>query len=176
VSHCRKSILRWTSDNLVVNRKTFCESGPRSVQRIATSPEKVSYSHRYCVVSVGRATNGLDHRRCYIHSRYCYALCFWFTTIERTVPTVSRPSRGDATYLPPAKSLARVLSMPARQHTGTGIFGDQLGPDLQNILRQSYDYLTIMPKWRSTYEGRLIYKTSYEELEAFLGHDSPATL
>jgi len=27
-------------------------------------------------------------------------------------------------------------------------------------LRQSYDYLTIMPKLRSTYDGRLIYKTS----------------
>ena len=38
------------------------------------------------------------------------------------------------------------------------------GPDLQNILRQSYDYLTIMPKLRSTYDGRLIYKTSYKEL------------
>jgi len=35
-----------------------------------------------------------------------------------------------------------------------------LGPDLQNILRQSYDYLTIMPKLRSTYDRRLIYKTS----------------
>jgi len=29
-----------------------------------------------------------------------------------------------------------------------------LGPDLQNILRQSYDYLTIMPKLRSTYDTR----------------------
>ena len=37
------------------------------------------------------------------------------------------------------------------------------GPVLQNILRQSYDYLTIMPKLRSTYDGRLIYKTSYNE-------------
>jgi len=37
-----------------------------------------------------------------------------------------------------------------------------LGPDLQNILGQSYDYLTIMPKLGSTYHGRLIYKTSYE--------------
>ena len=30
------------------------------------------------------------------------------------------------------------------------------GPDLQNILRQSYDYQTIIPKLRSTYDGRLI--------------------
>jgi len=35
-----------------------------------------------------------------------------------------------------------------------------LWPDLQNILRQSYDYLMIMRKLRSSYDGRLIYKTS----------------
>jgi len=43
-----------------------------------------------------------------------------------------------------------------------------LGPDLQNILRQPYDYLTIIPKLRSTYDGRLIYKTSHEGRKAFL--------
>ena len=43
------------------------------------------------------------------------------------------------------------------------------GPDLQNILRQSYDYLTIMPKLRSTYDGRLIYKTSTKGTRIFLG-------
>ena len=36
------------------------------------------------------------------------------------------------------------------------------GPDLQNILRQSYDYLAILPTLRSVYDGRLIYKTSYD--------------
>ena len=50
------------------------------------------------------------------------------------------------------------------------------GPDLQNILRQSYDYLTIMPKLRSTYDERLIYKTSYEGCEALLRYDSLAKL
>ena len=45
------------------------------------------------------------------------------------------------------------------------------GPDLQNILRQSYDYLTIMPTLRSIYDGRLIYETSYEERESFLGYN-----
>ena len=44
-----------------------------------------------------------------------------------------------------------------------------LGPDLQNILRQSYDYLMIMQKLRSTYDGHLIYKTSYNEWKAFIG-------
>jgi len=42
-----------------------------------------------------------------------------------------------------------------------------LGPDSQNILQQSYDYLMIMAKLRSTYDGRLIYKTSYNERKAF---------
>jgi len=32
-------------------------------------------------------------------------------------------------------------------------------PDLQNALLQYYDYLTIMPKLRSTFDGRLIFKT-----------------
>ena len=48
------------------------------------------------------------------------------------------------------------------------------GPDLLNILRQSYDYLTIMPMLRSTYDGRSIYKTSYEGRKAFLRYDSLA--
>jgi len=48
---------------------------------------------------------------------------------------------------------------------------DYLGPDLQNIFWQSYDYLTIMPKLQSTYNGRLIDKTSYKERKAFLGYD-----
>ena len=29
-----------------------------------------------------------------------------------------------------------------------------------------YEYLTIMPQLRSTYDGRLIYQTSYEERRA----------
>jgi len=36
-------------------------------------------------------------------------------------------------------------------------------PNLQNILRQSYDYLTTMPKLRSTYDGRLIDETAYNK-------------
>ena len=45
------------------------------------------------------------------------------------------------------------------------------GAIYKNILRQSYDYLTIIPKLRSTYDGRLIYKTSYEERKDFLRYD-----
>jgi len=47
-------------------------------------------------------------------------------------------------------------------------------PDLQDISRQSYDYLMIMPKLRSTYDRRLIHRTSYEGLKAFLGYNSLA--
>jgi len=47
------------------------------------------------------------------------------------------------------------------------------GPDLQNILRQSYDNAKVtidLP----TYNGRLICKTSYEERKAFLRCNSLA--
>jgi len=44
------------------------------------------------------------------------------------------------------------------------------------IYKISYDNLTIMPKLRSTYDGRLIYKTSYEGRKAFLRYDSLAEL
>jgi len=37
------------------------------------------------------------------------------------------------------------------------------------IYKTSDDNLTIMPKLRSTYDGRLIYKTSYNEWKAFIG-------
>ena len=58
--------------------------------------------------------------------------------------------------------------MPKSVHIRTAVVDTILGPDLQNILRQSYDYLTIMPKLRSTYDGRLIYKTFYEDRKDFL--------
>ena len=41
-------------------------------------------------------------------------------------------------------------------------------PDLPNILRQAYDCLTIMPKLRSTYDGRLTFQASCEERKDFL--------
>ena len=39
-----------------------------------------------------------------------------------------------------------------------------------------YDYITIMPKLRSTYDQCLIYRTSYKECTAFLRYDSLAKL
>ena len=37
---------------------------------------------------------------------------------------------------------------------------------ISHAIWQSYDYLTIMPNLRSTYDGRLIYQTSYEKHSA----------
>jgi len=42
------------------------------------------------------------------------------------------------------------------------------------IYKISYDYLTIMRKLRSTYDRRLIHKTSCEGSKAFLGYNSLA--
>jgi len=45
-------------------------------------------------------------------------------------------------------------------------------PDIRGpIYKIFYDYLTTMSKLRSTYDGRLIYQTSYEERKAFLWYD-----
>jgi len=65
---------------------------------------------------------------------------------------------------------------PGLTHVTCRLTAKNQGPDLQNILRQSYDYLRIMRKLRSTYDGRLIYKTSYEGRKAFLRYDSLAKL
>ena len=44
------------------------------------------------------------------------------------------------------------------------------------INKISYDYLMIMPKLQSTYDGHLVYKTSCEECIALLPYDSLAKL
>ena len=58
--------------------------------------------------------------------------------------------------------------------SATIFFRGKQEPDLQNILRRSYDYLTIMLKLRSICDGRLIYKTAYNEWKAFQRYDSRA--
>jgi len=60
-----------------------------------------------------------------------------------------------------SSSVARPRPRPRSQST-------DLGPDLQNVLRQSYDYLTITTKLRSTCDGRLICKTPHKGRWAFL--------
>jgi len=69
---------------------------------------------------------------------------------------------------------AEVSNVSLHRATAIGNMHKKLSPDLQNILRQSYDYLKLMRKLRSTYDGRLIYKTSYEERKAFLKYNSLA--
>jgi len=54
---------------------------------------------------------------------------------------------------------AGLLNCTRRDRTFVPPSPGHLGPDLQNILRQSYDYLTIMRKLRSICDGRLIYQT-----------------
>ena len=59
------------------------------------------------------------------------------------------------------RTLVLPLTTSDRMLSGPAHAIGELGPDLQNILRRSYDYLTIMPKLRWSYGGRLIRKTSY---------------
>jgi len=78
------------------------------------------------------------------------------------------------------------LSPPVREGEGRALGNAAINPaarapslahiyrTLLNILRQSYGYLTIMPKLRATYDERVIYKTSYEERKDFLRYDSLA--
>jgi len=40
------------------------------------------------------------------------------------------------------------------------------------MYKLSYDYLTIMPKLQSTYDGRQVYKISYGECGAVFRYDS----
>jgi len=79
-----------------------------------------------------------------------------------------------AIFEPPPENWRRPPGRP--RTTWMKNIRDDLGPDLQNILRQSYDRLTIMPKLPSTYDGRLINKTSYKERKALLRYDSLAKL
>ena len=50
------------------------------------------------------------------------------------------------------------------------------GARFTKYLTTIFDYLTVMPKLRSTYDGRLIYKTSYEGRKAFFRYDSTCKL
>jgi len=73
---------------------------------------------------------------------------------------------GQTSSLAPADAVMYVARDVTATHdsvpliTGTAAIITHMpqGPDLQNILRQSYDYLTIMPNLRSTSDGRVIYQ------------------
>ena len=64
-------------------------------------------------------------------------------------------SRTDSCLVACCRRDLRRPSLRLPHHNITSALTNQR-PDLQNILRQSYDCLTIMPKSRSTYDGRLI--------------------
>jgi len=62
--------------------------------------------------------------------------------------------------LGPARTRSPMFDRLQRRNNSHGL-KTNLGPDLQNILRYT-------AKLRSTYDGRLIYKTSHEGSKAFL--------
>ena len=70
-------------------------------------------------------------------------------------PSSSRVVAVPAAACAAAKPVCAAATATARAHYDHA--RHVLGPDLQNILRQSYDYLTTMTKLRSTYDGLLIY-------------------
>ena len=90
--------------------------------------------------------------------------CFFETQCRVSSSSAHVRRNSDAQTLPPH------VGQKYRPLEKLDDVGDQQ-PDLQNTLRQSYDYLTIIPKLRSTYDGCLIYQTSYEERKAFLRYD-----
>jgi len=72
------------------------------------------------------------------------------------------------THLAPPTSTTTSTNARLHPTSVTNFISYNWGPDLQNILRQSYDYLSIMQKLRSTWDGSSVYKTSYKERKAFL--------
>ena len=75
-------------------------------------------------------------------------------------------------YGHPARILALVLQLYERNRPKLKLKQTR-GLKKTTIL---YDYLTIMPTLRLTYDKRLIYKTSYKERKAFVRYDSLAKL
>ena len=69
------------------------------------------------------------------------------------------------------------VNMAARMES-SGRRKNPWGPIYKISYDLSYDYLTIMPKSRSTYDGRIIYKKNIlrKARKAFLTYDSLAKL
>ena len=140
------------------------------LQRRLASPAKSWLS---CALpSASLQWNRSDHAA--PRSAHCHSL---FTHLALTRRRPHR--RGVGLGMRPS-STVRVATYYYLFHSIHGSVGEtpsaagKQAPNLQNILRQSYDYLTIMPKLRSTYDRRLIHKTSYERRKAFIGYNSLA--
>ena len=135
---------------------------------ISTSPAIPAYLNRPTVVSLWSRSSGLPPYQpqpsVLIHRRPALLLLL---LLAGDVEHNPGPPRTTAT--PTADQLIEcinigVVNCRSAVHKAT-LMHDQR-PDLQNILRQSDDHLTIMPTLQSTYDGRIIYQTSYEERRA----------
>jgi len=113
--------------------------------------------------------------QCHVDSRRRMLNADFLSTVSQSRTTTRRGasfwSSASTLPAPPSSSSSGCRLKASTRATNPSRVRPTLGPDLQNILRQSCDRLTIMLKLRSTYDGRLIYQTSYEERRAFLRYD-----
>jgi len=103
-------------------------------------------------------------------------LPFWYQ-LTRVVPEKGPLNRCVCVFLRThmrwSHNMPVTFTVSCHQHSSAIFLGNDAtvsqnqGPDLQNILRQSYDYLTIMPKIRSTYDRHLIYKNILQRAQGF---------
>jgi len=98
-------------------------------------------------------------------ARTCCCCCCWALTSQSSTWMNERRHGSDVEETKPSSPRSRPDCW-SRDSSGA-----RFTKYLTIILWLSY-YLTIMPELRSTYDGRLIYKTSHEECKAFLGYDS----
>jgi len=124
-------------------------------------------------IALFRRVSGSPSNTCILGSiRVCHLDLF--VRFAGLMPQIQRTGSGADVHPKSARNVELDPSVCERDEIfNTDTETEMLRPDLQNILRESYDYRTIglMPKLRSTYDGRLIFKTSYEGLKAFLRYD-----
>jgi len=74
--------------------------------------------------------------------------------------------------MPPLKHTHRRMYVWTKNNAANGPLDGICITEIRGpIYKISYNNLAIIPKLRSTYNGRLIYHTSYEECKAFLRYD-----
>jgi len=80
-----------------------------------------------------------------------------------TVLRGRRSSDRSSTFTMPSSRRTHDCIVTTDELTLITVTTRMLRPDLHNIFRQSYEWLTIMPQLRLTYGGRLINKTSLRQ-------------
>jgi len=113
---------------------------------------------------------------CYVHCTYIHTIGLNFKRFWIILVHCCYLSQVSNTKIPILKVCeSRSLSVvPVQVYCSLRI--ENL-PTQALIYKISYDNrLTIMPKLRSTYDTRLIYKTTYEGRSAFLRYDSLAKM